>query len=220
VVQGGVNLPGVSERDGIKPVDLTGAKSRGDAVEPNEPPHFFAKERIESPAHDVPEQLVRGGGDAVEVDGGGNGGKFNSVDVVEKGQHERGELHVGKKKNNGGEYEQDSGNSGGGNSKDKTNAMDVNIGTALWFASRGQGRIMSIQEAETLEAEFQKNVHASTQHMNRTKKEGNRSKGGGDGQNKKKRKPKKLFQNRFKHHFINQYLIFYFLNTILFLFYL
>jgi asparagine synthetase B (glutamine-hydrolysing) len=55
--------------------------------------------------------------------------------------------------------------------KSNTSNMDVNIGTALWFAARGQGRIIKLCEAKVLADTFQQNIIASTQHMNRTKQD-------------------------------------------------
>ena len=71
--------------------------------------------------------------------------------------------------------------------KKKSSNMDVNIGTALWFAARGQGRLIGIAEAKDLAETFQQNVLASTQHMNSKKK----------GKKEKKRK-KKNYEKRNK----------------------
>jgi asparagine synthetase B (glutamine-hydrolysing) len=73
-----------------------------------------------------------------------------------------------------------------------TDNMDVNIGTALWFASRGHGRIITIAEAQQLSTQFIKNVEESTNHMNRT------SGGNSDGKKSKIKKETRLERKKRK----------------------
>eukprot|EP00946_MAST-07B_sp_MAST-7B-sp1_P004505 g4505.t1 len=76
--------------------------------------------------------------------------------------------------------------SGSSISSGTTSQMDINIGTALWFAARGKGRLISLAEAQEMAVQFRPKVAQATKSMNATKtKSVDRSK------NKKKKQKQK-----------------------------
>ena len=76
--------------------------------------------------------------------------------------------------------------SGSSISSGTTSQMDINIGTALWFAARGKGCLISLAEAQEMAVQFRPKVAQATKSMNATKtKSVDRSK------NKKKKQKQK-----------------------------
>ena len=56
-----------------------------------------------------------------------------------------------------------------------TSEMDINIGTALWFAARGSGTLISLAEAKILAVGFESRVAEAIQHMNQNHKSDDKS---------------------------------------------